>query len=521
MTGLQLSVVVPCFDEAEVIESFHTTLLGVLDPLGASFEICYVDDGSRDRTRPLLNAIAARDPRVHYTAFSRNFGKEAAILAGLRMSRGAAVVIMDADLQHPPELIPRMLELHRHGYDQVIPRRDRTGEGMIRSTLSHTYYALVRRCMDVELIDGSGDFRLLSRRAVESVLSLPESNRFSKGIFSWVGFDTVTFRYRNSERVAGRSKWGSKRLLNYGIDGLLSFNNRPLRLAIYTGFWVFVSALVYALWTVVRVVLHGVDTPGYATLLTAVVALSGIQLVTLGVIGEYVGRIYHEAKHRPPYVVRETDATCRAVLPEGPRPLPRLPGGGPVEAVAGSVTSSGSGSVTGSATASATPCTGPATATGAPGRSRTVRQFGSFVLIGCVNTAVYLGVYASLNRWIPYLTAHVIGYVVSIVCSFLLNSYVTCRTRPTWHAFVRFPLSSLVNLVASGALLYGAVSGLGMDKNLAALAAGVIVTPVSFLLARWAITSGQARAATAEPHPGPLPGRAVPEPLPTRSSRKG
>ncbi len=548
MTGLQLSVVVPCFDEAEVIESFHAALLGVLDPLGDSFEICYVDDGSRDRTRPLLNAIAARDPRVHYTAFSRNFGKEAAMLAGLRMSRGAAVVIMDADLQHPPELIPRMLELHRHGYDQVIPRRDRTGEGMVRSTLSHTYYALVRRCMDVELIDGSGDFRLLSRRAVESVLSLPESNRFSKGIFSWIGFDTVTFRYRNSERVAGRSKWGSRRLLNYGIDGLLSFNNRPLRLAIYTGFWVFVSALVYALWTVVRVVLHGVDTPGYATLLTAVVALSGIQLVTLGVIGEYVGRIYHEAKHRPPYVVRETDATCRAGLPDSP-PRPQLtrdaqpPGGGQLSGdkrlsggkqltrdkpLSGGRALTGDAALTdggGQAESSATESANGPAAPGPPAsasRSRTVRQFGSFVLIGCVNTVVYLGVYASLNRWIPYLTAHVIGYVISIVCSFLLNSYVTCRTRPTWHAFVRYPLSSLVNLVASGALLYGAVSGLGMDKNLAALAAGVIVTPISFLLARWAITSGQTKAAravakaegvTAEP----LTGRPAPATLPTRS----
>ncbi|MEW2213217.1 glycosyltransferase [Streptomyces globisporus] len=563
MTGLQLSVVVPCFDEAEVIESFHAALLGVLDPLGDSFEICYVDDGSQDRTRPLLNAIAARDPRVRYTAFSRNFGKEAAMLAGLRMSRGAAVVIMDADLQHPPELIPRMLELHRHGYDQVIPRRDRTGEGMVRSTLSHTYYALVRRCMDVELIDGSGDFRLLSRRAVESVLSLPESNRFSKGIFSWIGFDTVTFRYRNSERVAGRSKWGSRRLLNYGIDGLLSFNNRPLRLAIYTGFWVFVSALAYALWTVVRVVLHGVDTPGYATLLIAVVALSGIQLVTLGVIGEYVGRIYHEAKHRPPYVVRETDATCRTVLPDSP-PRPQLtrdggpPGGarltkgaqlgsGPAltegrdraltedqgralaegrdRALAedrGRAESSATDSATEQATGSAAQSPAAPGPPASPSRSRTVRQFGSFVLIGCVNTAVYLGVYASLNRWIPYLTAHVIGYVISIGCSFLLNSYVTCRTRPTWHAFVRYPLSSLVNLVASGALLYGAVSGLGMDKNLAALAAGVIVTPISFLLARWAITSGQTKAARAVAEAGrapaePLAGRPAPATLPTRS----
>ncbi|MFJ6515012.1 glycosyltransferase [Streptomyces sp. NPDC091406] len=546
MTGLQLSVVVPCFDEAEVIESFHAALVGVLDPLGDSFEICYVDDGSRDRTRPLLNAIAARDPRVHYTAFSRNFGKEAAMLAGLRMSSGAAVVIMDADLQHPPELIPRMLELHRHGYDQVIPRRDRTGEGLLRSTLSHTYYALVRRCMDVELIDGSGDFRLLSRRAVESVLSLPESNRFSKGIFSWIGFDTVTFRYRNSERVAGRSKWGSKRLLNYGIDGLLSFNNRPLRLAIYAGFWVFVSALVYALWTVVRVVLHGVDTPGYATLLIAVVALSGIQLVTLGVIGEYVGRIYHEAKHRPPYVVRETDATCRAALPESP-PRAQLTRDAQPTADAQLTrdaqlntqltrdaqlntqltrdtqpTADAQPAVDAQPPADANPGKDPALAAR---RSRTVRQFGSFVLIGCVNTAVYLGVYASLNRWIPYLTAHVIGYVVSIVCSFLLNSYVTIRTRPTWHAFVRYPLSSLVNLVASGALLYGAVSGLGMDKNLAALAAGVLVTPVSFLLARWAITSGQSKAAAAVPDGGggstspaePLRRRPAPAPLPTRS----
>ncbi|MFJ9636546.1 glycosyltransferase [Streptomyces sp. NPDC101178] len=468
MTGLQLSVVVPCFNEAEVLGTFHTALLTVLEGLSTPFEICYVDDGSGDATRELLAALAVRDERVHYTAFSRNFGKEAAMLAGLRRSRGAAVVIMDADLQHPPELIPRMLELHRHGYDQVIPRRDRTGEGVVRSTLSHTYYALVRRCMDVELIDGSGDFRLLSRRAVESVLSLPESNRFSKGIFSWIGFDTVSFRYRNSERVAGRSKWGSRRLLNYGIDGLLSFNNRPLRLAIYTGFWVFVSALAYALWTVITVVLHGADTPGYATLLTAVVALSGIQLVTLGVIGEYVGRIYHEAKHRPPYVVRETDATRRS-LPERRLPTGPLVIGEPDGPVVG----------------------------GASPRTRTARQFGSFVLVGCVNTAVYLGVYASLNRWIPYLVAHVLGYAVSIVCSFLLNSYVTCRTRPTWRGFVRYPVSSLANLVASGALLYGAVTALGMDKNLAALAAGVIVTPFSFLLARWAIMSGR-RTETAE-----------------------
>ncbi|MGP3632724.1 glycosyltransferase [Streptomyces sp. 24-1644] len=462
MSALQLSVVVPCFNEAEAIETFHAALLAALEPLGDALEICYVDDGSTDGTRLLLGGLTALDTRVRYTAFSRNFGKEAAMLAGLRMSRGAAVVLMDADLQHPPELIPRMLELHRHGYDQVIPRRDRSGDGVLRNALSHTYYALVRRCMDVEVVDGSGDFRLLSRRAVDSVLSLPESNRFSKGIFSWIGFDTVSFRYRNRERAAGQSKWGSRRLLNYGIDGLLSFNNRPLRLAIYAGFWVFVSALVYALWTIVNVALNGAETPGYATLLTAVVALSGIQLVTLGVIGEYVGRIYHEAKHRPPYVVRETSESCPVLTgtpkPEFPGELSEL----------------------------------------AAGRSRTMRQFASFVLIGCVNTAVYLAVYVVLNQWIPYLVAHAVAFTVSVIGSFLLNSYITVGTRPTWRGFARYPLSSVINLVASGALLHFAVSVLDMDKNLAALVAGVLVTPVSFLLARWAITSGRRTGAPSD-----------------------
>ncbi|WP_073755919.1 glycosyltransferase family 2 protein [Streptomyces sp. CB03234] len=307
---VHMSVVVPCFDESEVIDAFHTALVDALEPTGVTFEVCYVDDGSGDRTVDRLRDLAAADGRVRYTSFSRNFGKESALLAGMRMSRGGVVVLMDADLQHPPDLLPRMLELHRHGYDQVIAQRTRTGEGAVRTALSRAYYRLVRRFMDVEVIDGAGDFRLLSRRAVDALLSLPESNRFSKGLFSWIGFDTVSFTYENVERAAGRSKWGGRRLLNYGIDGLLSFNSRPLRLAIHTGLWLFLSALVYALWIVANAVLNGVDTPGYATLITAIVALSGIQLATLGVIGEYVGRIYHEAKRRPHYVVRETDRSA-------------------------------------------------------------------------------------------------------------------------------------------------------------------------------------------------------------------
>ncbi|WP_093797349.1 glycosyltransferase family 2 protein [Streptomyces sp. Wb2n-11] len=313
---VQVSIVVPCFNESEVLEVFHETLVTALEPVGATFEICYVDDGSTDRTTVLLRELAGADSRVRYTSFSRNFGKESAMLAGMRMSRGAAVVLMDADLQHPPEFVPRMLELHQHGYDQVIAQRDRTHEGALRTALCRAYYRLVRRCMNVEIVNGAGDFRLLSRRAVDSLLSLPESNRFSKGLFSWIGFDTVSFTYENVQRAAGQSKWSGRHLLNYGIDGLLSFNSRPLRLAIHTGLWLFLSALVYALWIIANAVLDGVETPGYATLITAVVALSGVQLATLGVIGEYVGRIYDETKHRPHYVVRETDESS-AALPSG------------------------------------------------------------------------------------------------------------------------------------------------------------------------------------------------------------
>ncbi|GAA2222810.1 hypothetical protein GCM10010232_04050 [Streptomyces amakusaensis] len=312
----EISIVVPCFNESEVIETFHATLIGVLESTGKSFELCYVDDGSSDHTRAHLQQLAAADRRTRYTSFSRNFGKESAMLAGLRMTRGKAVVLMDADLQHPPSLIPRMLELRGHGYDQVVAQRDRTGEGVVRTRLSQAYYRLVRRFMEVEVVDGAGDFRLLSRRAVNALLSLPESNRFSKGLFSWIGFDTVSFTYENVERAAGQSKWGGRRLLNYGIDGLLSFNSRPLRMAIHAGLWLFLSALLYAAWIVANVVVDGVETPGYATLIAVIVGMSGVQIATMGVIGEYVGRIYHESKRRPHYVVRETDGS------EPPGPLP-------------------------------------------------------------------------------------------------------------------------------------------------------------------------------------------------------
>lgn len=314
-----ISLVVPCFDEAGIVDRFHDRVTGELalleGELGHEFELVYVDDGSRDGTLERLERIAAADPRTRYVSFSRNFGKESAMLAGLQYAKGAAVVIMDADLQHPPELVRRMLELHERGYEQVIARRTRTGDRVTRTLAARAYYRLINRLIDVELVDGVGDFRLLSRRAVDAVLALAEYNRFSKGIFAWVGFRSTTFEYENAAREQGRSKW-SFELLNYGLDGLLSFNDKPLRAALHLGLLLLSLASLYAAWIVGVALVNGVDTPGYVTLLVAVTALSGVQMVMVGVVGEYVGRIYYEVKRRPHYLVAATDAD----RPRGTRP---------------------------------------------------------------------------------------------------------------------------------------------------------------------------------------------------------
>ncbi|MGW2020244.1 glycosyltransferase family 2 protein [Streptomyces sp. NPDC001927] len=303
----RLSVVVPCYNEEEVVENFDNRIREVLDGLSLDYEICYVDDGSADGTLGKLRGIAARHPEgTQYVSFSRNFGKEAGMLAGLRKATGDAVVIMDADLQHPPELIEAMLDLYHLGHDQVIARRTREGDKKVRSALSRLYYRAVNRWVDVELTDGVGDFRLLSRPAVDALLSLPEYNRFSKGLFSWIGFDTVTFDYQNAAREAGETKWKFSSLVNYGMDGLISFNNRPLRIAIWMGLGLSALAALYAIWITVTAITQGVSAPGYVTLVAIIVGLGGVQMIMLGLIGEYIGRIYYESKRRPHFLVKET-----------------------------------------------------------------------------------------------------------------------------------------------------------------------------------------------------------------------
>ncbi|MFG1627017.1 glycosyltransferase family 2 protein [Kribbella sp. NPDC049227] len=306
-TTMRLSLVVPCFNEAEVIAKFHQAVSRELTATGRPYEIVYVDDGSADGTLDALVELAATDESVRYLSFSRNFGKEAAMLAGLRYASGDAVVIMDADLQHPPELVGRMLEHYERGFDQVIARRTRVGDPATRTMFARAYYWLINHWADVELMDGVGDFRLLSRRAVDGLLELGEYNRFSKGLFAWIGFESILFEYENVKQTDRKSRWTFRRLLEYGLDGLLSFNNKPLRLAIYVGGVLTAIAAAYAVWVIVVAALNGVKMPGYVTLIAAITGLGGLQMVMLGVIGEYIGRIYYETKQRPHYLLKQTN----------------------------------------------------------------------------------------------------------------------------------------------------------------------------------------------------------------------
>ncbi|RKN45385.1 glycosyltransferase [Micromonospora endolithica] len=306
---MRLSLVVPCFNEEDSVERLHAAVTAACAELSdVEVEIVYVDDGSQDGTLAALRRLAAADPTVGYTSLSRNFGKEAAMLAGLERATGDAVVIMDADLQHPPRLLPEMVALYRQGFDQVIARRDRRGDRFLRTVASRSFYRLVNWWIDVRLLDGAGDFRLLSRLAVDAVLAMPEYNRFSKGLFSWIGFRTVVVAHRNESRQSGRSRWTLGKLFNYAFDGLLSFNNRPLRLAIYGGLFLTLLAVVYMAWVVEDALSRGIDVPGYTTTIISVIGLGGIQMTILGVIGEYIGRIYYESKRRPHYLVQETEA---------------------------------------------------------------------------------------------------------------------------------------------------------------------------------------------------------------------
>jgi glycosyltransferase involved in cell wall biosynthesis len=308
LSTICLSLVIPCFNEEAALPFFYDELNRTLSP-GEGGEVIFVDDGSKDATLSVLRNLAARDSRVRYLSFSRNFGKEAALLAGLKAARGEYVVTLDADGQDPPALIPQMLEaVKRGGYDCAGTRRiTRKGEPPVRSFFARRFYALMAKIADIDIVDGARDFRLMNRAYVDAVLAMPERGRFSKGIFPWAGFRTKWFEYENIERTAGVTKWSFWKLFLYSLDGIIAFSTKPLAIASVCGMVVFLAALVSMAVVIIRkFVMHLPDT-GWSSLVCIMLFISGVQLFTTGILGQYVAKIHTEVKQRPHYIVKESN----------------------------------------------------------------------------------------------------------------------------------------------------------------------------------------------------------------------
>lgn len=305
-----ISIVVPCHNEEEMVPIFHKEITAVSDQLpDAVFELIFVNDGSKDATLAELKRLASLDERVHYLSFSRNFGKEAAMVAGLRHATGNYVAVMDADLQDPPAMLVEMVALIRTGeYDCIGTKRlDRKGEPPIRSFFARQFYHLINRISDTEIVDGARDFRLMTRQMVDAVLEMTEYNRFSKGIFSWVGFETKYLSYENQERVAGKTTWSFWSLFKYSLDGIVAFSEAPLAIAAFTGFLSFAVAILAALILTVRTLVFGNATSGWTSLIVIILGMGGLQLLCLGILGKYLGKTFMETKRRPLYILKETD----------------------------------------------------------------------------------------------------------------------------------------------------------------------------------------------------------------------
>ena len=322
-----LSIIVPCHNEEDNLAALYERLRRVLEGTGLSWEIVCVNDGSRDRTLPLLVELHRRDPRVRVFDLSRNFGKEAALTAGLDQARGAAVIPIDADLQDPPEVIPDLIARWREGFEVVnAVRAAREREGWIKRATAHLFYRVMNRLSDIPI--PPGDFRLLSRPALDALRRMPERRRFMKGMFGWVGFRTATVTYRRAGRHAGKTSWNYWRLWNFAIEGITSFSQVPLRLASYIGLATACLSLLYGLFLLIRTLAFGNPVSGYPSIMVAILFLGGVQLIALGVIGEYIGRIYEETKGRPIYLIRESWAEPASTeisrRPTTSRATPRL-----------------------------------------------------------------------------------------------------------------------------------------------------------------------------------------------------
>lgn len=304
-----LSVIVPCYNEEENVPYFYEELMkqeAFFHGKDVELEIIYVNDGSKDHTVEEVKKLHEKDERVHLVSFSRNFGKEAAIYAGLRKAKGDYAVLMDADLQDPPSLLPEMFGYVEQGYDSVATRRvNRKGEPVIRSFFARRFYGLMRRISKTEIVDGARDYRLMTRQYVDAVLSLCEYNRFVKGIYGWVGFETKWIEYENIERAKGETKWSFWKLLKYSFDGIVAFSTAPLALASIFGIFFCVLAFLLIIFIIIRTAVFGDPVSGWPSLVCIISMIGGVQLFCLGVLGQYLSKTYMEVKKRPIYIVKE------------------------------------------------------------------------------------------------------------------------------------------------------------------------------------------------------------------------
>ncbi len=301
-----LSVVIAAYNEAEALPAMHARLCRVLDGMGLPAQVVYVDDGSRDATWRVLCELASNDARVQLLRLSRNFGKELALTAGLDRADGEAVVVLDADGQDPPELLPDFVAKWREGFDVVYGKRSsRAGESWLKRFTASAFYRLINRLSQTSIPADTGDFRLMSRRVVLALRDLRERQRFMKGLFAWVGYPQVAIEYQREARIAGRSKFNYWRLWNFALEGITGFSTAPLRVATYLGLGTSLAAFGFGGWIILRTLLHGDPVPGWPSMMAVVLFLGGVQLMALGVIGEYLGRLYLEAKQRPLYLVQE------------------------------------------------------------------------------------------------------------------------------------------------------------------------------------------------------------------------
>ena len=306
---MKLSLIVPCYNEEAALPIFYREATKVMENLACDYELLLVNDGSKDHTLACMKEIAAGDSHVKYLSFSRNFGKEAAMYAGFCNADGDYIAVMDADMQDPPALLPQMLEILQSGeYDSVATRRvSRAGEPPLRSWFARKFYRIINKISDADVVDGARDFRLMKREMADAIVAMGEQNRFSKGIFGWIGFRTYWLPYENVERVAGETKWSFWKLFKYAIDGIINFSQVPLSIASWSGLLMTAISFIALLFIIIRRLAFGDPVAGWASTVCVIIFIGGVQLACLGIMGQYIAKTYMEVKHRPHYIIAETN----------------------------------------------------------------------------------------------------------------------------------------------------------------------------------------------------------------------